>query len=479
VNSTRGAAGAGVASLALLALVSFGPANLPRLDELHVDPMALGFALLVAVGSSIVFGLVPSVQASRVDPGAHVRDGARGSSSAALARVRAAFVIGQFGLALTLLVGAGLLVRSFINLRSVEPGFDPEHVVSATLFLPRSRYPGRAALAEFHREMEERLAAVPGARNVGAISNFFLSSLPGMGGITVEGRPDLDERTREFPVVEDAASTDFFRAAGMELVAGRTFTEADGPESTRVAVVNEAFVRIYLADVDPVGRRFLWGAAQGADPPWVTIVGVVRDARRSGLDQPVRPSGFLPMSQSPARRMDVLVRTTSDPLAMVPDVRRAITAIDPQLPLTRVRTLEHAVAEGLAQRSFVMGVLTAFAAAAMALAAIGIFGVMAYLVGQRTREIGIRVALGADRGNVLRHIFAEGMLHAAVGLGLGSLASLGLTRFVRSQLFGLEAIDPTTWALGALILLAAAAVACLIPALRGARVDPMVALREE
>jgi putative ABC transport system permease protein len=315
---------------------------------------------------------------------------------------------------------------------------------------------------------------------VGTISTFFLSALPNMGGITVEGRPELAERTREFPVVQDVASSGFFEAAGMELVAGRTFTDADGSESVDVAVVNESFVRVYLAGLDPIGRQFMWGGpGPEGDPSWLTIIGVVADARRSGVDQAVRPSGFVPAAQAPQSRMDVLVRTASDPLLVMPEVRRIVSALDPQLPLTRVRTLEQAMSESLSQRRFVVGVLASFAAAALTLAAIGIFGVMAYLVGQRTREIGIRVALGAQRASVLRQIFTEGMMHAAAGLALGLVASLALTRFMRSQLFGLEPSDPATITAAALVLLATAMAACLIPARRAARVDPVVALREE
>jgi putative ABC transport system permease protein len=245
-------------------------------------------------------------------------------------------------------------------------------------------------------------------------------------------------------------------------------------------VVNESFVRVYLAGLDPIGRQFMWGGpGPEGDPSWLTIIGVVADARRSGVDQAVRPSGFVPAAQAPPSRMDVLVRTTSDPLVVMPEVRRVVSALDPQLPLTRVRTLEQAMSESLSQRRFVVGVLASFAAAALTLAAIGIFGVMAYLVGQRTREIGIRVALGAQRASVLRQIFTEGMMHAAAGLALGLVASLALTRFMRSQLFGLEPSDPATITAAALVLLATAMGACLVPARRAARVDPVVALREE
>ena len=474
-----GLAGAVLAAAAVTGLVAAGPVGLPRLDEVGVDAMVLGFALLVALGASALFGVVPAFHAGRVDPGSQLREGTRGSSSAGLARLRGAFVVGQFGLALLLLVGAGLLIRSFLELRAVEPGFDPEGVVSVGLALPTGRYPDADARRGFYVELQERLAALPGVSDVGTVSTLFLSALPNMGGVSVESRPDLGQATREHPVVQDAASPGFFAAAGMDIVEGRAPDATDGPDAVPVAVVNETFVRIFLSGLDPIGQRFTWGSADGEDPGWITIVGVAGDARRSGLDQAIRPSAFLPVAQAPQPRMEVLLRTAGDPLGIVPAVRAAVAAIDPQLPLTRVRTLEQAMADQLAQRRFVSWLLGVFAASALALAGVGIFGVMAYVVGQRTREIGIRVALGAERSAVLRGVMGEGMAHAGLGLVFGTFASLGLTRYVRSQLFGLEPTDPVTFVAAAGILLAVAALACLVPARRAAGVDPMVALREE
>ena len=474
-----GLAGAALAAVAVAGLVAAGPVGLPRLDEVGVDATVLGFAMIIALGASVLFGVVPSLHAGRVDPGSQLREGTRGSSSAGLARLRRVFVVGQFGLALLLLVGAGLLMRSFLALRAVEPGFDPEGVLSVGLSLPASRYPDAEARRAFHAELHERLGALPAVSEVGTVSTLFLTALPNMGGVTVEGRADLAEATREFPVVQDAASPGFFGAAGMEVVTGRALSVTDGPDAVSVAVVNETFVRIFLAGLNPIGQRFTWGSADAEDPGWITIVGVAGDARRSGLDQAVRPSAFLPMAQDPRPRMEVLLRTAGDPLGIVSAVRAAVAAIDEQLPLTRVRTLEQAMAEQLAQRRFVTWLLGVFAASAVALAGVGIFGVMAYVVGQRTREIGIRIALGAERSEVLRRVMGEGMAHAGMGLVLGTLAAFGLTRYVRSQLFGLEPTDPATFVGAATVLLAAAALACLVPARRAAAVDPMVALREE
>ena len=473
-----GLAGAGLAAIAVAALVAAAPAGLPRLDEVRVDGTVLAFSLLVSVGAGLFFGLVPALQARGADAGAHLRGGARGSSGHGLARVRGAFVVGQFALALLLLVGSGLLVRSFLNLRAVDPGFDPAGVLSVTLSLPGSRYADDASLRGFHERLEAEVGSLPGVTDVGTISTLFLTALPNMGSIAVEGRPDLADRGRESPVVQDVASGGFFAAAGIEIVAGRGFEPADGPDGVPVAVVNETFARLFFPGDDPVGERFTWGSPD-ADATWATIIGVARDARRAGLDQPVRPSAFVPAAQFPDSRVDVLVRSAGDPLALADGVRAAVHAIDGQLPLTRVRTLEQAMADSLAQRRFVAGLLGVFAASALALAAVGIFGVMAYVVGQRTREIGIRVALGAPRASVLRGVLGEGMAHATVGLGLGVLGSLALTRYVRTQLVGLEPTDPGTFVAATLVLMAVAVLACVVPARRAAGVDPLVALREE
>ena len=472
-------AGTAVALMGVRGLVAAAPPGIPRVDEVGIDAGTLAFALVVALGASVLFGLVPAFHARRVEPGSQLREGTRGSSAAGLARLRAAFVVGQFGLALLLLVGAGLLGRSFLELRAVDPGFEPRGVLGMSLSLPASRYPEGAELRAFYDELETNVRAVPGVSEVGTISTLFLQALPNMGRVSVEGRPELFEANRESPVVQDAASPGFFDAAGMRLLAGRLPGPGDGPESPTVAIVNETFVRLFVEDGNPLDTRFTWGGPPEDEDGWIQVVGVVADARRSGLDAEVRPSAFLPVAQAPDRRMDLIVRTGGDPLALAPAVGEAIHAIDRQLPLTRVRTLEQALSETLAPRRFVAWLLGVFAATALGLAAVGIFGVMAYLVGQRTREIGIRVALGAERASVLRRILAEGMMHAGVGLLVGSVAALGLTRYLRSQLFGLEPTDPVTFALAGTVLLVVAAIACFVPARRAASVDPVVALREE
>ncbi|MEJ2203901.1 MAG: ABC transporter permease [Gemmatimonadota bacterium] len=474
-----GLLGAALASAGVGGLVSAAPADLPRLDEVRVDGLVFGVALATALGASIVFGLVPALHATRVDPGSSLRAGARGASSAGLSRLRAAFVGGQFALAFVLLVGAGLLIRSFLNLRATDPGFDPDGVLSVSLSLPPGRYPDAEARSAFHGALLEDLASLPGVDAVGTISALLLSDLPRAGTVTIESRPDQLESGAEIPVISDAVSPGLFSTAGMDIVAGRGLEGSDGPDDPSVAVVNETFARVYLEGLDPVGERYTWGKPYGEGTRWFTIVGVVGDARRSGPDAPVRPAVFQPLAQSPRADVEVLVRTTADPLSLALGVRAAINAVDRDLPVSHVRTLAQATGDLLAQRRFVSWLLGVFALAAMVLAAVGIFGVMAYVVGRRTREIGIRVALGANRPRVLTGILGEGMLQAGSGLVVGTLASLALARVVRSQVFGLSSTDPTTFVAASALLLLVAALACMVPARRAASVDAVVALREE
>jgi putative ABC transport system permease protein len=314
---------------------------------------------------------------------------------------------------------------------------------------------------------------------VGTISILFLADLPNSGDVTIESRPDEFADGTQIPVVTDAVSPGLFATAGMEIVAGRGLEVTDVPDGVPVVVVNETFRRIYLDGLDPVGERFTWGRPYGADTYWFTIVGVVEDARRSGLDAPVRPTAFEPVTQRARREVEILVRADGDPLSLASGVRSTIAAVDPDLAVSRVRALEQAMGDSLAQRRFVVWILGVFAVAALTLAAIGVFGVTAYMVGRRTREIGIRVALGAARARVLTDVLGEGMLQAAIGLAVGVVASVAVARLVRSELFGLEPTDPTTFVSAAAVLLVVAALACAVPARRAAMVDATVALRDE
>jgi predicted permease len=472
-----GLAGAALASLGVSALVAAGPTDLPRLDEVRLDWTILAVGLAVALGATLAFGLVPALQAGGVDPAVNLRKSTRGTSSAALGGVRGAFVAGQFALALVLLVASGLLMQSFLNLRAVDPGFETDGVLSVTLDLSPARYPDSEARGAFYQELFERVSALPGVQSVGTITNLFLTARP-VGTPTVESKPNQFGPDTEVPAVSDVVSPGLFSTVGLDVVAGRGLDETDGPDARRVAVVNETFARQFLAGLDPVGQRFTW-LYQGEGSYWFTIVGVVQDARRSGPAASVEPAAFYSLGARPGYHTDLLVRTSGDPLTLASAVRDAVHAIDADIPLSGVRTLEQALSDQLGQRRYVSWLLGVFALTSLTLAAIGIFGVMAYVVGRRTREIGIRVALGAARTKLLSDVLREGMLHAGAGLVLGVLASLGLTRLLRSQLFGLEPTDPATFGAASMLLLVVAGLACAVPARRAAAVDAMVALRED
>lgn len=480
LGAVGGVSGAAVAALAMQTLVRLAPPGLPRVDELGVDPGLLMAALLIAMLATVFFSLAPALHVGGVEPAERLAGGQRGTASSGVVRARSAFVIGQFSLALVLLVGAGLLLRSFGRLRAVDSGFETDGVLSASLMLPASRYPDGDGLRLFMQRLEAEARAIPGVQDVGTVGQFFLQALPGMGTITLEGQEQVSEHARRNPVVIDEASPGFFDAAGMRLLRGRLPNDTDRPGAPLVAVVNRAFVRDFMPDGDPLGRRFTWGGTDGdGDVQWFTVIGVVADAHRSGLAAPVRPTAFRSAMQQPDRRMEILLRTDGDPVTLAPGLRAAVHAIDPDLPVTGLRTLDQAMSDALSARRFVMLLLVAFALSAAALAAVGIYGVMAYVVGRRTREIGIRIALGAERWAVVGSVLREGMAQAALGVALGCLAALGLTRYLQSQLFAVESTDPATFLGAVAALLIVAAAACALPARRAARVDAVLALKDE
>jgi putative ABC transport system permease protein len=473
-----GVLGAALALVGVRALLRLAPEDLPRLEGVTVDLPVLAFALLVALATSLLFGVVPALQAGGGESLADdLRAGGRGSSEGGLRRLRAAFVAAQFALALVLLVGSGLLLRSFLNLRAVDPGMDTRGVLSFSVRLPDARYPDYERVRAFYDELLPALEALPGAESAAVVSGVFKEALPNMAGISLESRPDFDGR--QDPVAYDAASPRFLEVLGMDLVAGRPFGPEDERTSPRVAVVSETFVRTFLADREPLGERFLFGSPSGEETPWITIVGVVKDAQRWGVGEPLRPYVFRPLPQFMDAGGDVLVRTSGDPVALAGAARAAVARVDPSLPITNVRTIEQALSGTLAQRRFLMFLLAVFAASATALAAVGIYGVMAYLVGRRTREIGIRVAMGAPRGSVLAGVLRDALVQVGGGVAAGLAGAFALTRFLRSQLFGLEPTDPATFAAVAVLLVAVALLASAIPASRAAGVEPSAALREE
>ena len=474
----------GIAGLALAVwstdvLRSLAPPELPRLADVTVDARVLLYTAGASLLTSVFFGLVPAFHASRRELGAALKEGGRTGTDRRSGRLRAALAIGELAIALVLLVGASLLVRSFLALSREDPGFAREGVLTLRLQLPAAKYGEPARVAVFHEQLIERLAALPGVESSAAGSTLLLSRLPNSAGINIEGRPPLPSDVQNLPVPYDSVSPEFFTTLQIPLRHGRFFSHADGPDSQQVAIVNEAFVRRFFPGEDALGRRVTFGTPGRPDTSWQTIVGVVADTKRGGFGRPPWAEIYFPMRQAPDRRVFVFLRTGGDPLALAAAAQAAVWSIDRDQAIAGIRTVRELLAQQEANRWFTTLLLGLFAAVALVLAVIGIYGVIAYSTAQRTQEIGIRLALGADQRSVLRLVLAGGLRIAIAGLALGLLGALMLTRVLSSLLYGVGTRDPVTFVVvpGALLLVALAA--CWIPARRAMRVDPLIALRSE
>jgi predicted permease len=472
-----GAAGALLAAWSVQALVAASPVTAAGFGAIDVDPGVLGFTALLTVATGLVFGLAPAAHTARTDLTTSLKDTARGAGSAGGRRLRGVLVASEVAVALVLLVGAGLLLRSFVQLLDVDPGYRTDHVLAVPLGAPEARYAGRPEIASFYDRVLERASALPGVRRAGLVSILPLSPGDNDTNFIIEGRP---EPTQDYdrPVAwYRMASAGYFETMGMRLVRGRGITDADTTGAPGVVVVNETFVRRYFPGEDPIGHRLQFG--RGDNARHFTIVGVAADILQRGLDAPPQVELYLPYRQLPERFMTLVLWTNGDPAALTPAVRGAVHAIDPLLPLTDVATMAELRARSVAQPRFLLDVLAAFALAALLLAALGVYGVVSYGVAQRTGEIGIRIALGADRGRVLRLVVGDGMRLALAGVAVGVAGAFLATRALASLLFHLSPTDPLTFAATAALLAAVAALASVVPAWRATRVDPMRALRTE
>ena len=395
-------------------------------------------------------------------------DGVSLGVTAGQRRARGMLVIGEIALSLVLLVSAGLAVRSFVRLVHQPAGFDPEHVLTVSVSLPVARYPTPARKAAFWEQTIASLRSVPGAGIVGATSRLPL--LPGNStrGIAIRESPGA-----QLSAHYRTASPDYFRAMGIGVLRGRTFTDGDREDRPLVAVVNETAARRFWPGRDAVGERF------SIDEPEITVVGVVADVRSASLDAPAQPMVYVPYRQDPWPFMTLALRTPVDPATLAPAVRDAIWRVDKEQPVGAVLTMDQQMANSLSQRRFSTTLLTAFGAIAAALAAVGLYGVLAFIVSQRRREIGVRIALGATRRDVIGEILGEGLRLTAIGTAIGVALSLAATRLMSTVLFGIGATDVATFAGAAALLALVATAASLVPALRASRVDPLVALRDE
>ena len=467
------------------ALLNFAPADIPRLSEVTISPSVLFFALLVSILTGVVFGLAPALQAASPNQISSLREGSRGSgSSKRQMRVSSALVASEIALSLILLIGAGLFLRSFWQILQVRPGFNPHHVVTAQMWLSypndptQNRYFTTPKRAAFMREVLRRVSALPGVEEASIGGGGSLPLVPARNQVpfTIEGRPADSERT---PVAEFASVTPgHFHALEIPLLSGRNLTDADDDKGQPVAVVDEAFAHQYWPGDTPIGKRVRPGSFLSTSP-WLNIIGIVGNVKSESLETQVVPHIYLSDFQSPSYSSVVYARTAADPGKIGDAIRREVQSVDPDVPVFAVRSMEEVVARSMAERRFALEILGFFAFIALLLACIGIYGVMAYTFSQRTHEIGIRIALGAQRQHILRLALGEGMLLVAFGLAAGLFGALLLTQFLRSMLFAVKPTDPVTFIAIAALLAAVALLACYIPAHRATRVDPLVALREE
>jgi putative ABC transport system permease protein len=470
-----GAAGLLLAAWGIQALPSLAPSNLPRLTGIRIDTSVILYTSLASLVTGLVFGAAPALQGAAATAGEFLKERGRAESPGARGRrLRAAFAIAEVAVALVLVIGAGLLVRSFVAMNKVDLGFDPRGILAVRVELPRARYSQGAQAIAFFNDLASRLRALPGVQSVGLGSSIVRA--PQSSTLSVYGRPAQDPNVRNPSVPYDSVTPDFFTTLRIPLRRGRLFTSADGPATERVVVVNESLVRRFFPDDDALGKRVTYDDPADPQARWLTIVGIVADTRRGGVDRETRAEVYYPLTQFPDRRMYVLVRTSGDPLALVRPAQAQVWAIDPNQPTASVRSVEAILADAQANRRFTTLLLGLFSIVALALAAIGIYGVIAYSTAQRVQEIGIRMALGASRTNVLTSVLKEAVVIGLAGLALGTAAALALTRFLSGLLFGVGARDPVTFVALPLGLLLVAVLAALIPATRAVRVDPLVAL---
>jgi putative ABC transport system permease protein len=456
-------------------LVAFSPGDIPRLDEIKLDWRVLGFTVGATLLTTLLTGLAPALQNSKPHLASALKEGGQKGAAGQGSRVRGALVVAEVALALMLVAGAGLMIRSLLALEKVDPGFDPNNILMLRVALPGAGYREGGQAQAFFTEAERRVRSLPGVVAVGSTTRPALTGYAWTSDATIEGRAPEDY-VRE--VRHKEITPDYFRAMGLPLVGGRLFTEADNDRGQPVVIVNAALARRYFPGEDPVGRRLKF-TKPNEERPWQTIIGVVGDERQDSLRAEVRPEIYQSHLQRAQREMALVVRAARDPQALVGAVRGQIRALDRGLPVDDIKTMREVISESLARERFITLLLAAFAALALLLAAVGIYGVMSYAVTQRTHEIGIRMALGARSRDILRQVVGRGMALALAGVMAGLVGAFALMRLMTALLFGVSAGDPLTLAGVAALLLGIALLACLVPARRAVKVDPMAALRYE
>lgn len=473
-----GALGVVLSSALLRTMLRLVPENLPRLDQVSVDGAALAFAAAASVLTGVLFGVLPAWRMAKLDPSLALRDGTRGMTSGrGQYRLHNSLVIAETAVGLVLLVGSGLLIRSFVRVLAVDPGFDPRNVLTASLNLPDSQYHGLKKV-QFYEQLLPRLAALPGVESVAAgwpiplgRGNFSIS-------FAIEGRPIAkgDEPSEALSVV----SPEFFRTLRIPVIAGRAFQPTDDSRSAQVIIINQAFARKYFPGENAIGKHIQADVGDGiTEHPMREVVGVVGDVKRRGITSDAPPQYYLPYAQCVITSPSLEIRTTGNPVSVIGPLRALLAQMDDSVPLFRVRTLEDYVSKSAAQPRFQTLLIGFFAAMALLLSAIGLYAVLSYMVAQRSLELGLRLALGAQRAGLLGLVVRRGVTLAAVGLGIGVFVSLLLTRFMAGMLYGIRPFDPLTFVGVSIVLLLVSLIASMAPAYRAARLDPMNTLHEQ
>jgi putative ABC transport system permease protein len=466
-----------LANLGLRTIVALSAGSIARFDQTHLSVEVFAFSATMALIVTLLVAAAPGLYASAIALSESLQDGQRGGVSRRSTSLRNALVVSEVALALLLLCGAGLMIRSFIQLRRVDPGFDPRQLTSMKIALPDARYPGSDQRAAFLQQLLQRLNATPGIEMAASTDRLPLSGEGNWGTINIVGRPLLD--TAHAPSVEGRSiSANYFRALGIPLLRGRELTERDVAEATRVTIINQTMANALWPGSDPIGQRVFGSAGARADPSSAReVIGVVGDVKDVALDADSPPEMYVPFHWWNV--MNVVMRSTMAPAALAAAARSHVAALDQEVPVYGIARLDELVNHSVARQRFELSLLALFASIALILAAVGIYGLLSFAVSRRTHEMGLRMALGAHPRSVLAQVMSDGMKLVLLGLGLGLLASLALMRLVRGLLYQLSPADPVTFAAGAVILVVVGAFACSIPARRAMRLDPMVALRRE
>jgi putative ABC transport system permease protein len=472
-----------LAYVAVRVFLAFGPGQIPRSTEVGINSGVLLFTFVVCVGSGILFGLAPALETSRPSLSDPLKDANRSSSSASAQRTHRALLVFEVSLALLLMIGSGLLIRSFVRLSDVNPGVQTDHVITAAISLP-NKYADPSQLSQFWRQFLEKMQSLPDVKAAGITMSLPPNLLAITNPFTVEGQGY--DRNRQLQLAEEmAVSPNYFRSLGIPLVKGRFFSlsdKVDNEKDPMIVIINETMAKQFFGDKDPIGRRIQTG---DPDPkaPWETIVGVVGDVKYSGLDSGSGPTLYVPYNENGwvmwSREMYLVVRSSGNASDIVPAIRTQLASMDSTIPLAQIRTMDQLLDESLVQQRFRTWLVSGFATIALLLAAMGIYALISYSVSQRTREIGVRIALGAQRRNVLGMVIREGLQLLMFGLLLGLVGALLVTRIIRSLLYSTSPTDVLSFVAPSLMLLAVALLACYIPARRAAKIDPMVALRYE